>query len=1048
MQVFTFRFLFFILLILLIGRASMAQKNNIWSAVFLKKIISGKSGGTCLTIYQVINKSEKTLDISPKFTIESGCQIITKVKDKYNLKPGDTIIIPLRVYISGTVKGNQEFKLTAILSSSNTNEISESICKIKAEANDLIFATLENSTVFFKPEDISQILKIQLRNQGNTDQNLKFEYEFTQELSVDSSKKRFSIRSGIDTFVLIKIERTKKFNPNNSYTIILTIFDNNNRGVNSFLIHVVVLASIKKFQPDNSTNSQLANHIEYRANALYTNSPYYNFNGWGNIPFNKKNDFIYRYRSYFFDGGKTYFLRDAFITFQREKNSFTLGDQTESYEKNIYGRGLGIKLNIGKNDIQGLFVHNAYQSFSSEKQNLESVNSGMLKNYYTINDRLTNTSTVIQQFDETQNKNSSLILNEVSFIPMKEQSIKFLLGGSTEKNYNDSLAFNKNGIVAKLDYQGTLNRFTFQSQNYISSRNYAGSQRGVQQLTEQVSYVYNPKNTFGFLFKKISINPDLFFKGKELSPRTNSSTSTEVQYTFKNRSIVLNLKPGFVAQDIHDELLFGNGLSYFSSVSFRIISDMQYRFSETQNVSLNIDAGKVKPVNIDHPDFFTGQFRAKYTIGSSGISTLINEGPYYIFEQLNYLNTGKYGRNYTISPYIGINFLKKRIKCLFIGNYGYDSYFNSERRGLTQDLQIDLPYNFKLTEQMDLIILKNFNRKEIRFSAEKNFGKVRFSFHEIQVSFFVDDNGNKQRDPGEPGLKGLLVSINKANLITDSTGKVIYKRLPKGEYKVHLLGGNEYFTFDGETQWKIFLSKNTVLNIPMVKGNLLKGKINIQKDKFTLFNVLNLTGIRITAKDSAGNNFYTLTNDQGEFMIFLPVNSYVISINKNALSGSFEIENPIQPITIAKDHTNEIQFNVKEKKRQVSIKKFDNTGKMLQSNEKPKDVPDTLFLIHTVEINTNIYTIAKKYNMKPEEILNLNKLRENKLYPGQELKVYRLYYAAKDIMEYKVIPSNSVLNIAKMFNMSEQEVLKLNNLKSYTINKGEVLKVFKPKTEK
>lgn len=77
------------------------------------------------------------------------------------------------------------------------------------------------------------------------------------------------------------------------------------------------------------------------------------------------------------------------------------------------------------------------------------------------------------------------------------------------------------------------------------------------------------------------------------------------------------------------------------------------------------------------------------------------------------------------------------------------------------------------------------------------------------------------------------------------------------------------------------------------------------------------------------------------------------------------------------------------------------------------------------------------------ELMYINDLYDDRIYIGQDLKVYKLYNAKTDLEDYTVESTNSILSIARKFNMTEEELLRLNNLRSYTIKRGQVLKVFK-----
>lgn len=107
----------------------------------------------------------------------------------------------------------------------------------------------------------------------------------------------------------------------------------------------------------------------------------------------------------------------------------------------------------------------------------------------------------------------------------------------------------------------------------------------------------------------------------------------------------------------------------------------------------------------------------------------------------------------------------------------------------------------------------------------------------------------------------------------------------------------------------------------------------------------------------------------------------------------------------------------------------------------------TLWTTYKVQLNNTLFIIAKKHNMKMAELIEANKLTSYNLVVGQILKVRKKQTAGKKqsssavvhaktssyhpkykVIKYKIKTGDTVFSIAKEFDMSEEELMKLNNV--------------------
>ncbi len=111
--------------------------------------------------------------------------------------------------------------------------------------------------------------------------------------------------------------------------------------------------------------------------------------------------------------------------------------------------------------------------------------------------------------------------------------------------------------------------------------------------------------------------------------------------------------------------------------------------------------------------------------------------------------------------------------------------------------------------------------------------------------------------------------------------------------------------------------------------------------------------------------------------------------------------------------------------------------------------PDSMF-IYTVTKGDNLYNIAKKYNTTVQEIIKLNNLKSTNLSIGQKIKIPEKYTNAGTLpnyTNYTVKKGDTLYKIANNFNISVDQIMKDNNLNMTLLQIGDNLKIRIPNNE-
>lgn len=112
-------------------------------------------------------------------------------------------------------------------------------------------------------------------------------------------------------------------------------------------------------------------------------------------------------------------------------------------------------------------------------------------------------------------------------------------------------------------------------------------------------------------------------------------------------------------------------------------------------------------------------------------------------------------------------------------------------------------------------------------------------------------------------------------------------------------------------------------------------------------------------------------------------------------------------------------------------------GQILKIPTVKSDEPEYLY---TVKSGDSLYKIAREYNTTVDELMKLNNLSSISLSIGQTLKIPQITTSAQDNY-YMVKSGDNLYKIASKYNTTVNNLVKLNNLSNTTLSIGQKLKL-------
>lgn len=139
---------------------------------------------------------------------------------------------------------------------------------------------------------------------------------------------------------------------------------------------------------------------------------------------------------------------------------------------------------------------------------------------------------------------------------------------------------------------------------------------------------------------------------------------------------------------------------------------------------------------------------------------------------------------------------------------------------------------------------------------------------------------------------------------------------------------------------------------------------------------------------------------------------------------------------------------------QVAVNKTINVSKnsIIEKNEAVKANAVHAISSHTVKKGETLFTIAKLYNLSVEDLKKINDISNGKILPGQELNITQLTEQKVNVavekpeiqqktITHEVTYGETLFSIAKKYDISTEELKKMNNLTKNSIQLGQKIKI-------
>jgi hypothetical protein len=854
-----------------------------------------------------------------------GAKVATKQDVPVLVEAGKSLFIPAKVYIGATtLEGNIPY--SAQLFDARNTRIAEATAKLHLVTSRNMRATLnEHELIMHGVGSILQV-PVLVSNRGNKAQEVNIVISYPTELQDKTNKSaKLEVPPFKDT--LIYFSRKVSRSMMNMEYMDISVYGVYNSGDYFGITSASVqsLKSFKKFGRRGANSSQATtNFVSIGTQNSFTDNQSYFLQTKGDYAIRNGNvSFSFNMFKWKAQGMPT-LINDTWLGFEYKGIGIKVGNITQNGELSYNGRGAEMYYytdSSRRNKIYVGYLDKSFNLINSQYGNTSfgrAAWAGMIQEYGKVKN---NTSVSYDEDNFVQSK-SVLVVNEAT-MQMKDlffASVKAGVASSAssgeqkEKHESFSVGASINGNISK--------SLSVSSDNVYASGYYPGTRRGTLSLNEKINLRLD-KTTLSAGYMYNYMNPQYFRMGGTTFRNDSKSSTADISAARSFGGFSLSISPQYYQEE--GNWYLGGNITRGNMKSFRLSTSASYANVATrQNILLRVDAGQYT-TNFNAESKW--QFRANfsYSFNFFRLTANIQQGNFYLSEAFQEYAGGQSKLRVNISPSVTGSFFNNRLKADAGLTYYKDFFVSSVLYNASLNCNIGTTRVFATIQYNTFASSSTY--RNLQFGLTQllpQSGKNGLSNKgEIELLVFYDLNGNGSYDSKDSVAGGYLASIGKTLLVTNKSGRIVYSKLPAADYRIFFPTQKGWY---GPDQFVVLKDKEEItLQIPLRQTGTVTGKIAYEFDELLSYSTLKeLAGQTIAATNEEGKIFEAKTDDNGQFMLYLPTGKYTMTVS----SASSQIQiipvgNNHQPLEVKPGEIiNGTDFTLKVKQRKIEIKKF------------------------------------------------------------------------------------------------------------------------------
>lgn len=914
----------FLMTLLLSGSELLAQSENISMGFTTSRI---ETNGTGLSEAHVKIKNFSQASFEGFFEVHSSDENIylsQRNPKAINLKPGDSIFIPVKILISTSAAAGNKSTVEALLTEASTKKTNTALLPVLIKERKQVKVFLPETNIIFEKNGDSLSIPIRVQNEGNTAQKIAVLARYPNFISRDALESTIiEVKAFTDTLFYLKKETGRSVLRHDDFEINITALYHNGDLISSTLVKASSIRSDRKYVIPYNYDANLASRQENQVTASVqhtsdnTNAYFLYANGQAQI----NNARVQANLDLnWWENSDQVYIRNTWLGYQQENFGVKAGNVSKFSDFNMIGRGVDAFYKTGSsNMIETGVIDKSFNLLDDANVSMGKSawagfthNGGWMqkKGYEAI---------VIYDSDSYYGLRNFLASSRFSIFT--KDSFTLRINGAVSNINAEALNVNKGGGAADIQFNGKLGAFVYSSSNYLSSGNYAGMRKGVLNFNERVN-IFLGKFSLWSSANFLSVQPEAI--GTQYQPAHFETTRADIGLSRRIGSATLSFSPYLFKERREEKLLRINAPKTYILDALRLNLALSYYNTPTrQNASLSFEGGTYKTNTLSGSEFhFKTNF--VYSWRSFNLLAFYQHNNFYLGEIVANFQTGNRQKytNLTIMPNLQQQFFDDKL----LINVGVAYSDNSI---VAKSLQMNGRVEYKLSKDFTLFAYNFYSDfstspnpiNTIQAGLTKRFNPIKADRTRSDLEIYLYyDTGSKTSET-KPAV-GQLVIIEGKAFRTNDRGVVHYIKMPPGTYSIRPVSTNEW----NATEQTLQLQGDAKISIALTRTATIKGKISYSATDKSFDITRKTAGLSIIAVDANGKVHTAKTDDSGAFIMYVPKGSYTVTLEKAGVSEYVEIENNNRQIEAEPSEIEEISFNLQIKEKRVETKKFSSRG--------------------------------------------------------------------------------------------------------------------------
>ncbi len=919
---------------------------------FLKESVETESNKSFFNVITIKNNGVKSESFTLNISVPQGWKILGEDQQEIFINPQDSIIVPLRVSTHGRVKGDIGYSVIASITDSRGNTIKNEYCFVKIKSKEDLRISVPLGVNYFDQKTKLSNFSVNISNNGNKEELINFTFELDKGIGItEAFLESFSKDVTIPPYTDSTLHFTVRLNDNliegrESYRLALNATSPSRTYSSS-----VWFRSLKPAYNNYISPMDKMLIVELVAQGLMSEGrkPNYVVFAQGKTLLKNNNDIYYKYRNLSSKSPEDFYkYNQMYLGANINKWNIEIGDLFFNQESSLLGRGLTLGYN-GDNLL--------IKTLANKNRRSDITNLAFLSTYSFFNRNKLELN-ILYNKEETRNIESIIASIGSRFKLGSHSFYTFLALNPLKRSINNT--DNQFEYSGEIRYSSTYKRLRNSLRVRYATPIYYGHYKGRLIGNLNSYFEFNKTNRLN-LFSVINNNTNPIFQEESiLFNSINNNFSTRLLHSWDiTPKVNFFYGPGFeqyTKNQISGDFLYDN---LFQTRIYSGQTGARFRFDDPNtSLSTKITIGNVNVIDFpllfgDNPGLYKQQrqyniyyFDVNYRARKWYFIATYESGPRNIYSQFNYFYISRSTRTLRLMPtytsFLYKNILHLDARVAFSNDMILkNSFINTSLLFtwyLPNDWTVKANTYYSVTNRNTDNGVETFQSLYLEAGIKKeiNFAHPRVRYCDLTISIFKDFNGNYKKEPNEPGIRDVIVTLTRENtnsneripgdisnieLMSNYLGEVSFTDIPNGRYKVQFTPiGKDVGTFSKATEeLTINLQEDKTEFFPFVEKNKVFGKIILNRSRLSGLGKVDVSNVRITATDSHGRSFSTLTNSNGEFTLFAPVtDEYIVTIN-NIFYENFDLRQNNFVVQFNGYKQFEVNFVFDEKVRRINF---------------------------------------------------------------------------------------------------------------------------------